>query len=102
MTKMMMPILYATLLPPTSIRIPEQSRKDVEPLARLYVIPGHFRHSPPISEYVPVRHGWQSPLPSSEKVPGGHRVHIIDPVFENVPAEHRLHAALELARCCGP
>jgi len=82
--------------------MPEQSRKEVVPLARLYVIPGHFRHSPPTSEYVPVKHGWQTPAPSSELVPGGHRVHVIDPFFENVPVEQTLQAALELARCCDP
>ena len=102
MIKMAMPRVYATPLPAVSTRMPEQSRKKMEPVARLYVIPGHLKHSPPTSEYVPAGHGWQSPAPSSELVPGGHRTHAMDPFFENVPAEHMPHDALELARCCGP
>ena len=101
MTIMMMPRVYATVLPPMSTRMPEQSLREVEPLARLYEIPGHFMHSPK-SEYVPVGQGQQSPLPSSELVPGGHRAQTIDPFLENVPAGHALHTARELARCCSP
>jgi hypothetical protein len=82
--------------------MPEQSLKEVEPSAKLYLIPGHLKHSPPTSENVPGKHGWHDPAPSSELVPGEHRVHAVDPFFENVPREHVMHAALELARCCGP
>jgi len=82
--------------------MPEQSPKEVEPLNKLYLIPGHLKHSPPTSEYVPGGHGWHVPAPSLESVPVGHRVHAIDPFFENDPGEHALHAAFEMARCCGP
>ena len=101
MTIMMMPRVYATVLPPMSTRMPEQSPREVEPLARLYEIPGHLLHFP-TSEYVPIGQGQQVPLPSSELLPGGHRVHMFDPLFENVPAEHALHTARELAPCCSP
>ena len=99
MIKMMMPIVKATLPPPPSTRMPEQSLKEVEPLARLYVIPGHLKHSPPTSEYVPAGQSRHIPAPTSELVPGGHRVHAIDPFPENIPEGHALHAALEVARC---
>jgi hypothetical protein len=82
--------------------MPEQFCKDVDPFFKLNVIPGHLKHSPPTSEYVPAEHGRQLPLPSSEVVPGGHRKHIFDPIGENVPAEQTLQTVFELARCSNP
>ena len=93
-----MPILTTTLLS-TLVRMAEQSFKEVEPLFLLKLTPGHWKHSPPMSEYVPESQSSQLPLPAlEEKLPAGHRMHDLAPLKENIPAGQIVQLSLEAAR----